>query len=155
MPIDMRKLAQEFMDEGAFVVIDRYVRSGQISPEVASGWVQQVFLLYQQKVQEAQREVKRLDAVLGRLAAVAAQGSRKRPYLERDPLVISLAHEVTTFDNWVMSIYETDLSMISYGAPERAKAKPMEIAKSMQALTQKRLAERDFGLNAAELFKRG
>ena len=54
-----------------------------------------------------------------------------------------------------MSIYETDLSMICYGAPERAKAKPLEMARSMQALTQKRLAEHDFALKAPELFKLG
>ena len=43
-------------------------------------------------VHEAQKEVQRLEAVLKRLASVAAQGSiQKRPYVERDPLVISLA----------------------------------------------------------------
>ena len=37
---------------------------------------------------------------------MTAQGGRKHPYQQVDPLVLSLAHEVTTFDNWVMSIYE-------------------------------------------------
>lgn len=153
--IDQHKLAAEFSNEGAFVVINRYVSSGQITPEEASGWVAQVFALFEAKVREAQQEVRRLDAVLARLALITAQGSRKHPHQNRDPLVVSLAHELTTFDNWVMSIYETDLTMMSYGAPDRAKAKPMEMAKAMEALYQKRLTEMNFGLNAPELFTRG
>ena len=66
-----------------------------------------------------------------------------------------MAREVTTFDNWVMSLYETDLTMIWLGNPERAQSKPLEMARSMEALRQKRLTELDFGLNAPELFKRG
>lgn len=153
--IDFHKLAVEFNNEGAFTVIDRYVSTGQITPEHASGWIAQVFALFEAKVREAQKEVRRLDAVLARLAHVTARGSRKHPYQKFDPLVVSLAHEATTFDNWVMSLYETDLSMISYGAPDRAKAKPMEMARAMEALYQKRLKEMNFALNSPELFTRG
>ena len=35
--------------------------------------------------------------------------------------------------------------MISYAAPDRAKAKPLEMAKSMEALNQKRLKDMDSG----------
>ena len=155
-PIDMTKLAQEFMDEGAFVVIDRYVREGKITAGIASAWMKQVFALFDAKVKEAQQEARRLDAVLARLAHLTAQGAaRARPYQPSDPLVMSLAHELTTFDNWVISLYETDLSMISYGAPARAKAKPAEMMKAMDALYQKRLTDMDFAKNAPELFTRG
>ena len=154
-PIDQRKLAAEFNSDGAFSVINRYVKSGQISPDEASAWVAQTFQLYAAKVREAQKEVRHLDAVLARLAHVTAEGGRKHRYQPVDPLVLSLARECTTFDNWVMSIYETDLTMIHYANPARAKAKPQEMAKSLDALYQKRLQDMNFALNAPDLFTQG
>jgi hypothetical protein len=59
------------------------------------------------------------------------------------------------FDGWMISLYETELTMLGYALPERAKAKPIEMAKSMEALAQKRLAENRMGLKAPELFKVG
>lgn len=151
----MQELQDAFATRGAFTAINDYVDQGAISTALASHWTAQIFELFAAKVGEAQKEAGHIDAVLRRLAHVAARGSRPHPYQPRDPLVLSLAREITTFDNWVISLYETDLTMIWYGAPERAQAKPLEMAKSMDALRQKRLAQHDFGLNDPSLFKLG
>lgn len=153
--LDTRKIAEDFNRDGAFRTLRTFVRQGTISKEQAAQWTAQLFKIFAAKIEEAKKEVKRLDAVLQRLAVVAAQGKRKRAYVEQDPLVLSLAHELGAFDGWVMSLYETDLTMISYGAPDRARAKPNEMAASMNALYQKRLEEMKFQLKAPELFKLG
>jgi hypothetical protein len=149
------KAAEDFSNEGAFVAIYRYVREGQLSAEQAASLISRMYLLYDMKVKEAQKEVRRIDAVLARLAHLTTQGQQKRPYEPRDAMLLSLANECTTFDNWVMSLYETDLSMISYARPDRAKAKPIELAKAFEALHKKRLDDMNFALNAPELFKLG
>ena len=151
----MQELENAFATRGAFTAINDYVENGAISPALASHWTAQIFELFAAKAGEAQKEVRHLDAVIRRVAHVAARGSRPHPYQPRDPLILSLAHEITTFDNWVISLYETDLTMIWYAAPERAQAKPLEMAKSMEALRQKRLAQHDWGLNDPSLFKLG
>jgi hypothetical protein len=148
-------IAQDFARDGAFHTINDYVREKKITAETASAWTAQLFAVFEEKIKEAQREVQHLQTNLMRLAAVAARRKRKHAYKEIDPHVVSLAQELTTFDGWVMSIYETDLTMISYGAPERARAKPGEMAKSMEALYAKRLDEMKFTLNAPDLFKLG
>ncbi len=153
--LDSQTIAQDFARDGAFHTIRTYIAARRITPEQASAWTAQLFAVFEEKIKEAQKEVQHLQTVLMRLAAVAARGKRKHPYKEVDPHVVSLAHELTTLDNWVMSLYETDLTMISYGAPERARAKPGEMARAMEALYAKRLAEMKFTLNAPELFTRG
>jgi hypothetical protein len=47
------------------------------------------------------------------------------------------------------------LTMLLFVNPQRARAKPLEMARSMQALTQKRIAESNLLLKAPELFKPG
>lgn len=150
-----RELAAQFARLGAFSAINHYVENGTITPDIAASWTSKIFQMYQAKTKEAQKEVHRIDAVLHRLAAASAAGAHRHPYRPMDPKVLALAHEVTTLDNWVMSLYETDLTMIWLAAPERAQAKPLEMVRSMEALRQKRLAELDFGLNAPDLFTRG
>ncbi|BCW87118.1 hypothetical protein sos41_02440 [Alphaproteobacteria bacterium SO-S41] len=153
--IDMKKLAHEMATEGAFHVIRRYVAENQISKEDASRWVAQIFVALAEKVKEAQRELRRLETVLVRLKGVTDTGKRARLFNPRDSLFLSLARELTTFDNWVISLYETDLSMISLGNPERARAKPVEMARAMDALYAKRLEDHDFLLKAPDLFRTG
>lgn len=78
-----------------------------------------------------------------------------RNCVQQDPLVMSPAQELGAFDGSWMSLHETDPTMISYGAPDRARAKPNEMAAPMNALCQKRLEEMKFQLKAPELFKLG
>ena len=150
-----QQLAAEFQNRGAFEAINYYVDSGVISKETASAWTARIFSLFLDKTREAQREARQIGPVLQRLEHACAVGARPHPYNPVDPKVLSLGHEVTIFDNWVMSLYETDLTMIGYAAPERARAKPLEMAKSMEAVWRKRLQQMDFALNAPELFTRG
>jgi hypothetical protein len=67
----------------------------------------------------------------------------------------ALSRELTAFDGWIISLMESYLTLLFFGNPERANAKPNEIAKSMQALTQKRVSSMNFMLKDPSLFKVG
>ena len=154
-PRDSRTMAQDFARDGAFSAIAEYVEKGEISKEIASAFVAQTFEFYRNKIKEGRKEIAHLSAALDRLDHIAQAASHKRPYVALDPEVISLSREIAVFDSWVMSLYETDLSMIWWGAPERARNKPTEMARSMNELFEKRVKELDFNLRDTSLFKLG
>lgn len=154
-PRDSHTMAQDFARDGAFASIATYVEKGEIGKDVASAFIAQVFGMYLHKIKEGRKELEHLSAALDRLERIARAGSHPKAYIEREPNVLSLAHEITVFDGWVMSLYETDLSMIWWGAPERARNKPTEMARSMSDLFAKRLKEMDFNLRDTSLFRRG
>ena len=153
--IDMNRVMHDMATEGSFHAIRRYVAENKISKEQASAWVAQIFSAMADQVKEARREMRRLDSVLARLSGVIEQGKRPRAFNPRDAVFSNLARELTTFDNWVMSLYETDLTMIHFGNPERAKAKPLEMARAMNELYAKRLEDHSFLKSAPELFTTG
>jgi hypothetical protein len=131
------------------------VREGTIDSGTASQWSAQVFAAMNEKVAEAKKEVRHIAQVLDRLEHVCKNGARPAPYAQMETAVQGLAQHFMAFDGWMISLYETELTMLGYALPERAKAKPIEMAKSMEALAQKRLAENRMGLKAPELFKVG
>lgn len=150
--------AQEVQRSGAFGAILNLTKEGTMSEDVAVRMIKKAFKNFLEQVREAQKEVRRLDAVLARLAPICDAGvhqnlSPKSPAFANK--VRELAHEVTTLDNWVVSLYETDLSMMWLGNPDRAAAKPIEFANSMAVLRQKRMTEMSAVLKDPSLFHRG
>jgi hypothetical protein len=154
-PSPITKLRQDFAAEGAFGAITRYVREGQVSSTIAEGWAAFVFKDLGDKVAEAKEEIRRIDQVLDRLAQVCAQGAKMPVFDELALRALSLSRELNTLDGWLISLYETELTMLLFVNPPRAKAKPLQMARSMQALMQKRIAEGNFLLKAPALFKTG
>lgn len=69
-----------------------------------------------------------------RLHQSAQQGKNSKSYDRLEGTLQSLAREMTTFDGWVISLYETEPTMLWFVNPERAKAKPLEMARSMEEL---------------------
>jgi len=150
-----RELVEEISKRGAFKAIEHFVEAGTISRDQAVSYVNAIYAYFLRQVQEAQGEVRRLQAVLGRLVTLCDRGSRAKNWAPRDPEVGRLAHEIVALDGWVMSLYETDLTMVDFGAPSRGKDKAAEFAASWDALRKKRVAELDFKLKDPALFKIG
>jgi hypothetical protein len=149
------KLRQDFAAEGAFGAIMRYVREGQVSSTVAEGWAAFVFKDLGDRVSEAKEEIRRIEQVLDRLAQVCAQGAKTPMFDELALRALGLSRDLNTLDGWLISLYETELTMLLFVNPPRAKEKPAQMARSMQALIQKRIAEGNFLLKAPELFRPG
>jgi hypothetical protein len=148
-----KEMADEIVKRGAFRAFEYFVETGRLTTEEARQWTARIYEFFLKKTREAQNEVRRIDAVLARISQLSEGGRVARHWMARDPRLIQLAEEVMTLDGWVMSLYETDLTMLGFGAPERGRAKAHEMAKSMDALWAKRLAELNLGLNAPDLFK--
>lgn len=153
MALDTMTMAQDFARAGAFSSIRTYVKRGDIDAATASAYTAQVFSMYKSKIAEGRKELERLPAVLDRMEGVVKASAHRRPYNPQDPQVIALARELVAFDGWVMSLYETDLTMIWWGAPERGRDKAGEMAQAMGALFDKRLRELQFNLRDTGLFR--
>lgn len=153
--VSNRELVEEISKRGAFKAIEHFVETGTITKEQAASYVSAIYAYFLRQVQEAQGEVRRLHAVLARLVALCDQGRRAKAWMPRDPGVSKLAQEILALDGWVMSLYETDLTMVDFGAPSRGKDKASEFAASYDALRRKRIAELDFKLKDPSLFKIG
>lgn len=149
------KLRQDFATEGAFGAIIRHVLEGKVSNTVAEGWAAFVFKDLGDKIAEAKKELRHIDQSLDRLNQVCSQGAKLSEFDKLALRALSLSRELKTLDGWVVSLYETELTMMLFVNPLLAKAKPLEMARSIQALTQKRIAEGDFLLKAPELFTPG
>ena len=148
-----RELVEEIAKRGAFKAIEHFVETRVITQEEALTYVSAIYAYFLRQVQEAQNEVRRLESVLGRLSVLCDQGRRAKTWIPRNPAVARLADEILAFDGWVMGLYETDLTMIDFGAPSRGKDKAAEFAASWEALRKKRIAELDFKLKDPSLFK--
>ena len=158
MPVSLttQTIAEEFDRKGAFRAITDWVNDGTISKAEATSFYSQTFKVFQEKVKEAQIELVRLNAVLARIEGICRTGAQTRPGAilnGRPPEVERLATEIGTLDNWVISLYESNISMVYWGAPDLARRKPNELANSMEALRQKRLANLKLNLKDPSLFK--
>ena len=154
--ITKQLMAEEFDRKGAFKALAEFVAEGSMSKQEAEKMRAQVFNLFLKQVQEAKDEVNRLNSSIARLEQICRAGAAARPgptWAERPPEVHRLAEEIVTFDGWVVSLYETAITMMYFGAPDRARAKPAEMANSLEALRQKRLKALDLDLKDPSLFK--
>lgn len=150
-----RELVEEISKRGAFKAIEHFVETGAITREQALFYVTAMYGFFLRQVQEAQNEVRRLQAVLGRLAVLCEQGRRAKTWVPRSPDVGKLGAEIGVLDGWTMGLYETNLTMVDFGAPSRGQNKAAEFAASYDALRKKRIAELDFNLKDPTLFKFG
>jgi hypothetical protein len=150
-----RELVDEISKRGAFQALEHFVETGTITRELASTYMSAMYGFFLRQIQEAQREVYRLQAVLTRLNMLCEDGRRAKTWISRDPRAAKVAQELVALDGWVISLYETDLTMWDFATPERGKEKAYEFADSYEALRQKRITEVDFKIKDSSLFKVG
>lgn len=152
-------MAEEFDRKGMFKALAEFVHEGSMTKQRAEEIRREVFKIFLKQVQEAKSEVNHLNGSIARLEQICKMGASVRPspafgqYVDRPNEVARLAEEIMTFDGWVVSLYETAITMMYFGAPDRAKAKPTEMVNSLEALRQKRLQQLDLDLKDPSLFK--
>lgn len=153
--VPKEELVKEVAKQGIFHAIEFFFSRGDISEAQAKAWNAAAYQFFLDQIEEAQREVRRIDAVLMRLQYTAAQGKHAAKWMPRDPRISQFAQDMGALDGWMISLLETCLTMSGFGAPERGRAKPHEIAQSMDRLWEKRIRELDFRLKDPGLFKLG
>jgi hypothetical protein len=139
--------------EGFFVGLERLRQEGKLSASDVGKVRASMFEYLTNRVAESQREVHKIQAVLGRLHGICRAGMNPSPL----PLVFSgpvnrLGPELQALDGWVVSLYETDLTMVGVLNPTTRRQHPQAFAQSMDKLWQKRevalLGVRDVSLFA-------
>ena len=154
--ITIQIMAEEFDRKGMFKALGEFVKEGSMTKQRAEEIRREVFKIFLKQVKEAKSEVQHLNGSIARLEQICQAGVNARSgpvWADRPAEVHRLAEEIMTFDGWVVSLYETAITMMYFGAPDRAKAKPTEMMNSLEALRQKRLQQLDLDLKDPSLFK--
>jgi hypothetical protein len=154
--ITTQVMAEEFDRKGMFKGLADFVKEGSMSAQEANQIRTAVFKLFLKQVHEAKSEVNHLKGSIERLEHICRAGASARPgaiWVDRPSELERLAQEIMTFDGWVVSLYETAITMMYFGNPDRARAKPTEMVNSLEALRQKRVRQLDLDLKDPSLFK--
>jgi hypothetical protein len=142
----------EIMKSGAFRAVRHFVETGAMTKEQASRFTAEIYEFFLLKTCEAKNEIRRIEAVLNRIEQICRAGKIAKPWIPNDPSIDRLGRDVMAFDGWVMSLYETDLTLVGVGAPHIVHAKPFEMWASREKLWEKRLEKLHLGLKIPELF---
>jgi len=154
--ITVQLMAEEFDRKGMFKALNEFVQEGSMTPQRAGEIRVAVFNIFLKQVNEAKSELNHLKSSVGRLEHICKMGAQARPsavWVDRPQELERLALEIMTFDGWIVSLYETAITMMYFGAPDRARAKPKEMLDSLEALRQKRLQALDLDLKDPSLFR--
>ena len=78
-----RELVEEISKRGAFKAIEHFVETGAITKDQAIVYVNAIYGFFLRQVEEGQNEVRRLQAVLGRLGVLCDKGRRSKTWMPR------------------------------------------------------------------------
>jgi hypothetical protein len=142
--------------DGFFIGLEKLRQQGTLSSADAGRVRASLFKYLAARVAESQRELHRIQAVLARLNAVCQEASHSTAPL---PLVLTgpvtrLSADLAALDGWVISLYETDLTMLGVVNPTTRRQRPQEFARAMDRLWQKREAQLSY-VKDASLFEEG
>ena len=132
----------------------RMLRSrGAITPAEEKAVTVTVYKTILNEVAEARRELNHIQMALTALAAAAEAGTRTPMGPGGDANFDKMTNSLITFDAWVVSLLETDLTITGLLHPKHTRNKITELAKAMNALMDKRAAERHPVLDDPNLFR--
>jgi hypothetical protein len=140
--------------DGFFVGLEKLRQQGTLSPEDVGKVRAHMFKYLGHRVAECQRELHRIQAVLARLHAVCQEASHSTgptPLVFAGP-VSRIGSDLAALDGWVVSLYETDLTMLGVINPTTRRQHPQEFARAMDRLWQKREVELS-GIKDPSLFE--
>lgn len=132
----------------------RLLRSrGAITPAEEKAVTVNVYKSILNEVAEARKELNHIQMALTALAAAAEAGTRTPVGPGGDANFDKMTNSLITFDAWVASLLETDLTITGLLNPKHTRNKITELAKAMNALMDKRAAERHPVLDDPNLFR--
>ncbi len=158
MPIsdqEWNEMLSMMMRSGVFVGLAEISRTKNLSDKQAGALRANIFQFFGHRVAEAKREVEKIQAVLHRIEAVCREGMAARsigPGMIFSPPVDRFHQEVNALDGWVVSLYETDLTILGNINPGTRHQRPQEFGKAMDTLWQKREQTLKVGLKDDKAF---
>lgn len=141
------------MNEGAFRGLRSLITKGSLSEAAARQVAGFTYKAILEEVQEARKELMHLQTALAALENSARQGTRNPSASAHDPVYDQMTNHLITFDAWVVSLLETDLTIAGLLNPTHTRSKITELAKAMNALMDKRAREQHPVLDDPSLFR--
>jgi hypothetical protein len=145
---------------GYFDALHKIIEDHDITRETGARLKVLLFRHIMFQVNEAKKEVQKLQAVLGRLEAACRAGQVHKPAEGHEAYSASVSHlrgEMRAFDHWTAQLVDRNLSLLAAALnPEAAEARADELRETLaEASTTQpgnlQLDERDLGLSADRL----
>jgi hypothetical protein len=141
------------LKEGTFHGLRQLLSSRQITDGEASEIIARSYGAVLQEIEEAKKELQHIQNALIRLESICRSGKQLKNSKPGDPLHTQLGDNVVIFDNWTVSLMETNLSITGMLNPALTRKKISEFATAMNALMDKRASQLNPVLDDKELFK--
>ena len=141
--ITIEKANQLVFEQGAFVSLDTLMREYGVSVEKGGRLLGEFFRLLLLQIAEAQKETRHIQAALTRMEQTCREGSHARPSGHgemRSPLIDRFQRDLWALDGWVVSLLETDITLVGFVSPSLARNKVCQLNQAMNALLHKREA---------------
>lgn len=140
--------------EGFLSGMRTLVNTRGFPPDVAAEWVSGWLGSWMGKqVDEAEKEIQRLQAVISRMKQTTRGIDLSRNVKLSDPRVTQVTNDLMAFDGWTVSLLETCFTMLCLIDAKRAQIKLGEIQSAMTTLMNNRTAELNPFLKDPSLFK--
>lgn len=139
------------MNEGAVKGSQTLVDQGAISKELAQDIMKATYKTILEEIQEARREIVRIQSSLNMMENYARQASCNQGRSGNDHRMMT--EHLITLDAWVVSLLETVLTVTGILNPSHTRKKIDQLATSMHALMDKRAAEQHPVLDDSSLFR--
>jgi len=128
---------------GYFASLHKILQEYDVSKELGAKIKVMLFKHLMGKINEAKKELARLNASIQRVEAACSAGTVPSPaegLKAFTPAVNRLLEEVRTFDGWVISLLESDISLVAMTEnPETAGIRVNGLQKSFAALWNLRI----------------
>ena len=139
--------------EGAFQGLKTLKASRTITDEQVKEVTVGVFKAILAEVAEARKELAHLQRALTAMENSARTCVRNPTGPMGDAAYVQMTEHLITFDAWVASLLETDLTITGLLAPTHTRMKISRLATAMNALMDKRAAELHPVMDDPSLFK--
>lgn len=140
------------MREGTFHGIEMLQKQNKITAAEASEVLARSYGALLEQVEEAKKELQHIQSNLMRLEAACRQGKQARGQTPVTTTRQNLGDSVVNLDNWIVSLMETNLTITGMLNPALTRNKITQFGIAMNALMDKRAAEKHPVLDDPSLF---
>jgi len=155
MPITKEEFLRQSMEVGAFSALARNVDNGNIRKDKADDIADAIFDFFIGKFEEAEKEAHHISAVLTRLKASARSGKTPAPgqsWTPKQSVIDAFVRELATLHNWLVSLYETDITILDTIDPKLTELQPQKMADAMNKVRAERRKRLEHGAHFAKFF---
>jgi hypothetical protein len=143
---------QVLLKEGAFRGLRQLESMRQITPAESKAAKVSFMKTILDEVSEARKELAHLQTALTALGNAAQNGVSQHGG-PSEATIDQMTNHLITFDAWVISLVETDLTIAGFLNPGHTRNKITEMSRALNALMDKRAAEKHPVLDDPNLFR--